>query len=64
MVEGYVTKTGLDENNEIIGYEFINFGKMMDMIKQGMDANEAMKKATGNYGRFADAVKVIDPREE
>lgn len=36
----------------------------MDMIKQGMDANEAMKKATGNYGRFADAVKVIDPREE
>src|SRR3712207_2758167 len=64
MVEGYVTKTGLDENNEIIGYEFINFGRMMDMIKQGMDANEAMKKATGNYGRFADAVKVIDPREE
>ncbi|KGM95449.1 nitrogen fixation protein NifU [Clostridium novyi A str. 4552] len=64
MVEGYVTKTGLDENNEIIGYEFISFGKMMDMIKQGMDANEAMKKATGNYGRFADAVKVIDPREE
>lgn len=64
MVEGYVTKTGLDENDEIIGYEFINFGKMMDMIKQGMDANEAMKKSTGNYGRFADAVKVIDPREE
>ncbi|EDS77759.1 iron-sulfur cluster assembly scaffold protein [Clostridium massiliodielmoense] len=64
MVEGYVTKTGLDENNEIIGYEFISFGKMMDMIKQGMDANEAMKKATGNYGRFTDAVKVIDPREE
>ncbi|KGM95119.1 nitrogen fixation protein NifU, partial [Clostridium botulinum C/D str. DC5] len=47
-----------------IGYEFISFGKMMDMIKTGMDANEAMKKATGTYGRFADAVKVIDPREE
>ncbi|AYF54375.1 hypothetical protein G8S49_12560 [Clostridium botulinum C] len=64
MVEGYVTRTALDENNEIIGYEFINFGKMMDMIKKGMDANEAMKQATGTYGRFADAVKVIDPREE
>ncbi|MCD3336507.1 iron-sulfur cluster assembly scaffold protein [Clostridium botulinum] len=64
MVEGYVTRTALDENNEIIGYEFISFGKMMDMIKTGMDANEAMKKATGTYGRFADAVKVIDPREE
>ncbi|MCD3290158.1 hypothetical protein G8V30_04060 [Clostridium botulinum C/D] len=64
MVEGYVTRTALDENNEIIVYEFISFGKMMDMIKTGMDANEAMKKATGTYGRFADAVKVIDPREE
>ena len=37
---------------------------MMDMIKKGEDANEAMKKATGSYGRFAEAVKYIDPRNE
>ena len=37
---------------------------MMDMIKKGEDANEALKKATGSYGRFAEATKYIDPRKE
>ncbi|QUI24153.1 hypothetical protein HZI73_18465 [Vallitalea pronyensis] len=64
MAEGYVTEIGLDEDNEIIGYKFIHFGKMMDMIKTGMEAAEAMEKATGTYGRFADAVKTVDPRQE
>lgn len=64
MAEGYVTKIGVDENNEIIGYQFIHFGKMMDMIKKGMDATEAMQKATGQYGRFDDAARQIDPRHE
>ncbi|SKA87232.1 NifU homolog involved in Fe-S cluster formation [Clostridium sp. USBA 49] len=64
MAEGYVTETALDENNEIIGYKFVHLGKMMDMIKKGVDANEALKKATGTYGRFDEAVKVIDPRHE
>ena len=63
VTEGYVTKQALDENDQIIGYEAVNFGKMMDFIKQGMEAGEALKKATGTYGRFNDAVKVIDPRE-
>lgn len=64
MAEGYVTKLALDEDNETIGYEFVHMGKMMEMVKKGMDANEALKKATGTYGRIADAAKVIDPREE
>jgi NifU-like protein involved in Fe-S cluster formation len=64
MAEGYISKMALDENNEVIGYEFIHFGKMMDMIKKGTDANEALKKATANYGRFAEGKKIIDPREE
>jgi NifU-like protein involved in Fe-S cluster formation len=64
MAEGYTTKIALDENNEIIGYEFVHLGKMMDMVKKGMDANEALKKATGTYGRIDEAVKVIDPRHE
>jgi len=37
---------------------------MMDMIKKGMDANEALAKASGQYGRVDDAAKLIDPREE
>lgn len=64
MAEGYVTHIALDENNEVIGYEFVHMGKMMDMIKKGMDANEAVKKATGKYGRYDEAAKLIDPRHE
>ena len=64
MAEGYITKIGLDKNNEIIGYRFVNLGRMMDMIKGGMDANEALEKASGKYGRIEEAVKEIDPRKE
>ena len=64
MAEGYVTKIALDADDEIIGYEFIHMGKMMDMIKGGMDADEALEKARGSYGRVQDAVKLIDPRKE
>lgn len=64
MAEGYVTRIGVDEKDEIIGYEFVNLGKMMDAIKKGVDANEALAKAKGTYGRFAEAAKVIDPRHE
>ena len=64
MAEGYVTKIALDGNNEIIGYEFANLGRMMKMISEGMDANEALKKASGKYGRVDEAAKLIDPRRE
>ena len=64
MAEGYVTRLALDEKKEIIGYEFINLGKLTDAIKKGTDAGEAIKKATGNYGRFAEAKTYIDPRKE
>ena len=64
MTDGYVKELALDENDEIIGYKFVNFGKMMDFIKAGDDANTAFEKASGQYGRVADAVKFIDPRKE
>lgn len=63
--EGYVSRLGLDENGEIIGYEFIRVGQMLEAIRQkGMPADEALKKFTAPYGRFKDAVKYIDPRVE
>jgi len=62
IAEGYVNRIALDAGDEIIGYEFVNLGKMMDAIKNGVDANEAVKNATGTYGRFAEAARVIDPR--
>ena len=64
MTDGYVKELALDENDEIIGYKFVNFGKMMDFIKAGDDANTAFEKASGQYGRVADAVKFIDPRKD
>ena len=55
---------GLDEEGNIIGYKYGNMGKMMDAIKAGTDPMEAIEKASGKYGRFDEAVKKIDPREE
>ncbi len=64
MTDGYVTELALNEDDEIIGYKFVNFGKMMEFIKNGDDANTAFEKAHGQYGRVADAVKFIDPRKQ
>ena len=64
MAEGYVTNIALDADDQIIGYKFIHFGKMMDFIKKGISAEEAIEKATGQYGRFDDAVRTVDPRHE
>ena len=64
LSEGYITKNALDEDGEIIGYEFVNLGRMMALITKGESANEALKQATNTYGRYADAVKYIDPRHE
>ena len=64
LTEGYITKVALDENNEAIGYQFVRLGKMMEDIRHGVDPKTAYEKNVGTYGRFADAPKYIDPREE
>ena len=64
LAEGYITKLALDKNNEIIGYQYMHMGKFMDFIKKGIPAEEALEKAKGQYGRFDEAAKVIDPRHE
>ena len=63
MAEGYILRLGLDADNEVIGYEFVNLGKMMDAIKAGTDPKEAFESNIKNYGRFGEAVKYIDPRK-
>jgi NifU-like protein involved in Fe-S cluster formation len=64
MAEGYVLKIALDKDDEVIGYQFVHLGKMMEAIKKGTDPKEAYEKNVGSYGRFADAVKYIDPRHQ
>ena len=67
LTEGYINKLALDSNDEVIGYQFVKLGKMMEDIRHGKTPNEAYEKNVGTYGRFskeAGAVKYIDPREE
>ena len=64
MAEGYVTKLALDEDDEVTGYQFVKLGKMLEDIRHGMTPNEAYEKNIGSYGRFENAAKYIDPREE
>ncbi len=64
MAEGYVLNLALDAENEVIGYKFVNLGKMMEDIKKGVDPKAALDKNTGTYGRYSEAVKVVDPRHE
>lgn len=64
LAEGYIVEIGLDQEDQIIGYKYVHIGKMMDYIKSGMDAMEAIEKASGTYGRFDEAVKKVDPRKQ
>ena len=64
LAEGYITEVAVDKEGQIIGYKFVHLGKMMEMVRGGMDANEALEKASGQYGRVDDADKLIDPRCE
>ena len=64
MAEGYVTRMALDSDGQVIGYEFVKLGKMLEDIRRGKSPDEAYKANIGTYGRFADAAKTIDPREE
>ena len=62
--EGYTTRLALDKNNEVIGYEYVNLPRLLQNIRKGMDAKEALIKSAGTYGRFEDAFKVIDTMQE
>lgn len=67
MTEGYVESCAVDKDNQIIGYNCINFGKLMDALKAGTDPKEAIEKARTHYGRVTEdqgMVKLIDPRKE
>lgn len=64
LAEGYITQLALDENDEIIGYAYLNLGRMMDFIQAGQSPDEALEKASGTYGRFDEAKKTINPRNQ
>ena len=70
MAEGYVTGLALDKENKVIGYQFVNLGKMMEFVNktpakelEKMSVKDFVAKFQKTYGRFADAAKVINPRK-
>ena len=63
MAEGYILQIGLDDENEIIGYKYINLGKFMDEIRSGQNPVDAYNKSISTYGQFDFASSYIDPRE-
>ena len=66
MTEGYVTRLALNADNEIVGYEFVNLGKLIDLLKKEpqLTGEQAIAKVRGHYGQFDGAAKYIDPRQE
>ena len=64
LVEGYITRQALDKNGEIIGYEYVKTPYLIELLKSGVSADEALKKATNVYGRFNEGVNFVNPREE
>ena len=66
MTEGYVTRLALNADNEIVGYEFVNLGKLIDLLKKEpqLTGEQAIAKVRGHYGQFDGAAKYIDPRKE
>jgi len=64
MAEGYVLSLAVDEADEVIGYRFVHLGKMMEMIRNGVDPKEAYEKNIGTYGRYDEAVRYVDPRKQ
>ena len=62
LAEGYVTKQALDENGEIIGYEYINTNQLVELLEQGIDSKTALKKCKKTYGRFSEAKSYVNPR--
>ncbi|MCI6840536.1 MAG: iron-sulfur cluster assembly scaffold protein [Eubacteriales bacterium] len=64
MAEGYILELALDKDDEVIGYKYVNLGKMMDAIKSGKDPKEAYESNIKTYGRYDEAAKYIDPRKQ
>lgn len=64
LAEGRITKLALDKNKEIIGYEYVNLNKLLNLLKDGLDSKQALAQTTKTYGRYDEADSYIDPIKE
>ena len=63
-VEGHTISMALDENDEVIGYKYVNMGAFIEKIKNGENIDSAWNSSIKTYGRFDEGIKFIDPRTE
>lgn len=63
MTEGYILKIGL-KNDQPIGYKFVRVGKMLEDIRNGVEPKQAYEQNISTYGRYDEAEKYIDPRNQ
>jgi len=64
MAEGYILSVAVDEDGEACGYKFVKIGKMLEDIRHCVDPTTAYNNNVSTYGRYENAAKYIDPREE
>ena len=64
LAEGRITKLALDKNKEIIGYEYVNLNRLLNLLKDGLDGKKALEQTTKTYGRYDEADSYIDPIKE
>ena len=64
LTEGYITKMALDENDEVIGYEYVNLGLLLKNMQsdENLTCKQAFEKSTNTYGRFNEGKKFVNPR--
>ena len=58
------SQTAFSEGGLPVGASLEDLGKMMEAVKKGVDANEALESAKSHYGQWDSAAKYIDPRQE
>ena len=46
LTEGYILKTALDKDNQVIGYQFVRLGKMMEDIRHGKDRRKPTRRTS------------------
>lgn len=64
LTEGYITKMALDENDEVIGYEYVNLGLLLKNMQSdgNLTCKQAFEKSIKTYGRFNEGKKFVNPR--
>ena len=54
----------LDENDEVIGYEYVNLGLLLKNMQseENLTCKQAFEKSIKTYGRFNEGKKFVNPR--